>query len=394
MQAKGLRKTILMSIVVLAIAAFAFFYFSRQLLTTKKPQGAACKVSFPPPQISTLRSYAQKKNLLVGTIPTGGSLKSEPLKTLLGSEFNLLIGTTFMKAVMPAANTFDFSLLDQQIAYAKQHMMKIMAVDMIYRNSTTPSWLGFNNPGCGGWGDSSDKKKQLEAIMKQYIQTTIEHAGDVLFATKIVNEAQNVNGDLKKRDADGQRCWYKALGDSYIYDAFKFAASAKSRSLLILNDSFGRNDIDRAKTDAFFTLAQQIKKKVPQAAGRLVAGIQMHLDNQNLLPAYRSDFDYFLQQAGKQKMQVMITEMTVCQATVGDASAASQAQVYATIVSVCLKYPYCTSFSTWGVTDKKTSEDDKCQVANPLLFDTNWQRKPAYYAVMKAIEESTDRCSN
>jgi endo-1,4-beta-xylanase len=117
----------------------------------------------------------------------------------------------------------------------------------------------------------------------------------------------------------------------------------------------------------------------------------MHLQAQLLHPDYIEEFKYFLDGARKLGVQVQITELDVYQ---GSREAfpdpyANQKQVYYNIVRTCVHDSNCTSITIFGVTDKYSwlRERDDLTDAKPLLFDDNYNKKPAYYGVLQALKE-------
>jgi len=407
---------LLLFLFIILIIGVVFFLFYKTNLNRLKTSGKSfpqpyqalptpqCGANvFPPPDQSTLRDYAVKRGFIVGSIQNGGTPE------LLGKEFNFIAGGTYMKDIMPQANTYDFSLLDKKIQLAQQYGMLNQSESLVYRDETTPDWLGFTNAqsgdkagirlekkksknssytnSCGGWGDTPEKKQELDNILKNFIQTTITHGGDKVYLWKLVNEPIKPDGSLKT-----DRCWYEVFGEDYIYKSFQYAQDALSQNnlhaLLMLNDTMGRDGVNRQKTDGFFNLVNRIKQRGLKLDA---VGIEMHLEADKLTPAYQDDFRYYLEKAKQAGVQVMISEMTVC---LNGKSLEDQKQIYKNIVSTCLEYPFCTALNLWGISDSAGAEQGKCTVTKPLLFDTNLQRKPAYYGVMEAISENKTRCAN
>src|SRR3712207_6868682 len=90
-------------------------------------------------------------------------------------------------------------------------------------------------------------------------------------------------------------------------------------------------------------------------------------------------------------LEVHITEMDV-RVPAGRTDAATlnrQAEIYRRVADACLRQPKCTAFQTWGFTDKYTwiPEFTKGASGSPLPFDANYQKKPAYGALLEAFRE-------
>ena len=96
-----------------------------------------------------------------------------------------------------------------------------------------------------------------------------------------------------------------------------------------------------------------------------------------------ADIQENIRQLGLLGLTVHITEMDVkcpgCSAT----GLQAQAQVYADVLGACLAQPNCKSFETWGVFDGDTWVGSNNR---PLLWDEQWQPKPAYNAVLATLQ--------
>jgi endo-1,4-beta-xylanase len=117
----------------------------------------------------------------------------------------------------------------------------------------------------------------------------------------------------------------------------------------------------------------------------------MHLEEQQLHPDYVQEFKYFLSQARKAGVLVHITEMDVYQGPPGSVPDpyVMQKEIFYNIVHTCLQDSNCTSFTVWGMNDDltwlRTNKD--LLDANPVLFDGQYNKKPAYYGVLEALKQ-------
>ena len=145
--------------------------------------------------------------------------------------------------------------------------------------------------------------------------------------------------------------------------------------------SFGN---DRLQDGKFLELVRKLKAQgVPIQA----AGYQMHLDAQRgISSTYLEDFRDFLQIAQDIGIQVQVTEMDVyLPPGLFTEPAQKLKEIYKGVLSTCLQFANCTAFTVWGITDKYGIREVVPDAA-PLLFDDNYQPKPAYFGVMEALK--------
>jgi len=75
-------------------------------------------------------------------------------------------------------------------------------------------------------------------------------------------------------------------------------------------------------------------------------------------------------------VDVQVTELDIAQAS---------ATVYSNAVKACMNVSCCTGITTWGIRDSDSWRSGD----NPLLFDANGNKKPAYSAVITALGGSS-----
>ena len=348
---------------------------------------------FPPIAESSLQEYAANRGMWIGaTIQTKGDLDYlELYKASVNRELNADQALLYMKAMWPEIASISAFRVDNLIKnWGEPYKLRLVGGPLVYSNNSSPDWLNFKQTGCGGW-----TKAQLEDLLKNYIQTlvnTAESGGNGIAVWSVVNEPLTNIGKV---------CWSKTLAEAeplgtaaYIEKAFKWAKEANPEALLLLNETFLTEGVDRERVDAFINLLDQLQARQTPID---IIGIEMHLFADKLRPSYVDEFKYYLEQTKAKGVKVFITEMDVYQGPAGffPDPWEVQKQIYKNIVATCLEYNHCAGLFTWGLSDRYpwTREDDVNPIPDtkPLLFDENLQRKPAYDGVMEAFQENLTR---
>jgi len=156
----------------------------------------------------------------------------------------------------------------------------------------------------------------------------------------------------------------------------------------MLNDAFGQDGVNLEQAHQMFELIKRVRK----LGGHVdVVGCEMHLRAHILRPTYVEEFKHFLDEARKYDLQVQVTEMDVYQGPEGAIQNPyeNQKQIFYNIAYACLKDSNCTTFTVWGLHDTATwlRTNQNLPDANPLLFDENYKKKPAYYGVLQALKD-------
>ena len=359
----------------------------------------------PTPDAKTLRGQAARTGFLIGTSFSWGAA-DEPYKLTLAKEFNYVTVFPTMLNVEPQRGTFRFAVRDVEVAFAKEHGLKIKGHPLVWGNTRVlPAWLKFDQADCGGWSPA-----ELDQIMKEWIQATVSHFKGSITTWEVVNEPFKRDdrtmspGPYTPSDLQDS-CWKRILGEGYIAKAFSYAHEADPDALLTLNDQFNNRfgggtfsgvaqgfpsspGNDRLQRGKFLELVRKLKA---QGVPIHVAGYQMHLDAQKGISAtYLEDFRDFLQKAQEIGIQAHVTEMDVYLPTgLLPDPAQKLKEIYKGVLNTCLQFANCTAFTVWGISDKDWSPGPSASTptgAAPLLFDAKYQPKPAYYGVMEALK--------
>jgi endo-1,4-beta-xylanase len=328
-----------------------------------------------PTDSDSLRFYADKLHFWIGTVIQGKFFPEPQYQATLGREFNSADSIVLMRLTQPERGHFNFGAMDRDMKFARSHDMKLFGQALVYRNDNSPDWLRFEGGNCGGWSPD-----QLDKILKEHIETVVRHGGQDYYGWEVVNETTS----------PGQNgCWSRVLGqEQLITKAFRYAREASPEGVLLLNESFGRQGVDKDKVDNFFKLVRTVKS---QGAPIDAVGVEMHLEAHELRSQYLDEFKYFLDSARKAEVQAFVTEMDVYQGPPGAFPDAfgHQKEIIYNVAHTCLKDTNCKGLTVWGVSDKNAWQPKFRNIndTKPLLFDENYERKPAYNGLLQALKE-------
>jgi len=319
----------------------------------------------------TLREAAGARHFAIGSVIQGRYWKTDaPYRDLLAHEFNLAVAITFMDLTQPEAGKFNFKAMDESIAFANEHQMKLFGAALIYRQDQNPEWLKEPK----SWNAS-----KLDAVLKTHIETVVKHGGDAFSIWEVVNEPLSAPNNP----------WGQAFGrDKYIERAFRYAKAANPNAQMLLNQTFGRSGVDRATTDEFFDLVTHLKK-----AGTPIdaVGVEMHLRLEGLRATYLDELRYFLERSQKAGVIAYVTELDVTDPDPSrPADVERQAQVFHDVTRICIGTEPCHGLIVWGLSDKRSwirdNHNEGHPNARPLLFDDNYVKKSSYSGVLTALQ--------
>jgi endo-1,4-beta-xylanase len=324
----------------------------------------------------TLRQAADKAGILVGTAVRPSLLSEAAYAATLAHEFNMVEPEDAMKwwTVRRSADGFDFQQGDQIVRFAQMHSMKVRGHCLVWDHNN-PEWLeqGRFTP------------EQMSHLLKEHITTVMRHYAGQVFAWDVVNEALDENGRFKDSP------WYNRPGiglegknEAYVEQAFRWAHKADPDALLFYNEGGGEG-LNR-KSDAVYAMVKDFRLRNIPIDG---VGLQMHISQLDFDP---SAVSANIQRLTKLGLQVHITEVDVSLPLDSGGSPAAddvlrQADIYRSIVRLCLQNPSCTAIQTWGFTDKYSWIGSHSHGTHgaALLFDRLYRPKPAYDAVIEEI---------
>lgn len=308
----------------------------------------------------TLKAAASERGRLVGTAVQTSLLGGE-YGTVLAREFNYLTAEYEMKwnIVEPGRGSMNFAPGDAIVGYAASNGMQVKGHTLIWHGSV-PSWL------------NGLRAADLRTEFERHIRDVMTHYRGRVHAWDVVNEAVADSG-ASLRDT----LFRQNLGDEYITDAFRLARAADAQALLFYND-YGGEGLN-AKADRIYALLRDLVSKGVPIDG---VGLQMHISTTSR-PSTAS-IAQNIRRLAALGLIVHISEMDV---RINNASGSDQARLeaqraaYRDVVGVCMMEPRCEAITFWGFTDAHTwLTGDR-----PLLFDAQYQPKPAFYGVLDAL---------
>lgn len=300
----------------------------------------------------TLGSVAASQGRYFGTAVAANHLGESAYAATLDREFTSVTPENEMKwdAVEGSRGTFTFGAADQIVNHARAQGMDVRGHTLVW-HSQLPSWVG-------GLGAAD-----LRTAMNNHITRVMEHYKGQVHSWDVVNEAFQDGGSGARRSSPFQ----DKLGDGFIEEAFRTARAADPAAKLCYNDY--NTDGANAKSNAVYAMVKDFKSRgVPIDC----VGFQSHFNSASPVPA---DYRANLQRFADLGVDVQITELDI------EGSGTAQADSYADVVDACLAVDRCTGITVWGVTDKYSWRS----AGTPLLFDGDYNKKPAYDAVLTAL---------
>lgn len=331
-----------------------------------------------------------KNDFLIGTALNSWQIlgKDTLAAKIVLQQFNAITPENTMKAthLHPAWDRYNFTLADRLTAYGQQHNIKINGHTLIW-HSQLPDYVKKIT--------SADSLRQY---MKDHITTIAGRYKGKVFSWDVVNEALADDGSLRKS------IFWQRLGEDYIIEAFRLAQQAAPDAQLYYNDY----NIEQPKKRAG---AIALIKKI-QAAGVRIdgVGIQGHWRASHIPLAA---IEQSIQEFSSLGIKVMFTELDLTvlpnpfRGDNADVSAKGvnnsnelnpypnglpdsvQAQLtkgYEDLFKLFIKHKDKISRITfWGVHDGQSWLNNfpvAGRVNYPLLFDRNYQPKPAFFAVI------------
>ena len=328
---------------------------------------------------------------------------------VLAREFNCVTAENLMKPcyMRSSLDAFNFEQADEFVDLAEDHDLAVVGHVLVW-HAQTPEWFFQNDQG------RPVSRNQLIERMRDHIHTIVGHYKGRIKYWDVVNEAVETRMGVdpenptkpdgspnKIREAFFRRSpWLEIIGEDYIELAFRFAHEADPEAILIYND-YGMTHRSKAEFVAE-NIVSRLKGKGVAIHG---VGMQAHWHLQYpKIEDLQAAIDIF----AAADVHISITELDVgllplahdhqgadisIRVDLQDALnpytqsvpprvLERQAEKYRAIFDLFLENrEEIDRITFWGISDRDSwlnSHPVRGRTAHPLLFDRNFQPKPAY----------------
>ena len=343
-------------------------------------QPAGVKKENPGPPIQDV----YKNHFLIGMagdIP--GNYSGEELDLVKG-HFNVVTPENCMKLgpVHPSEDTWRFERPDALVKWCGENKLAVFGHTLVWHAQTSP------------WFFAGGDKEVVTRRMKDHITTLVGRYKGKVRGWDVVNEAINDNGTAETARTENLRNsqWVRTVGPEFITLAFKYAHAADPDARLYYNDY--SIEVGPKHESSMMMLRRLIKDGAPIHG----VGIQGHWSTANV--PYDA-IDKAIKNYASLGLKVSITELDV---TIRGAAGGqfgpgrprgpvtppspqdlkAQADAYAKLFAIFVKHKDVIERVTfWGLSDRRTWRYGQ----HPLIFDANNQPKPAYAAIVNAVQQ-------
>ena len=262
--------------------------------------------------------------------------------------------------------------------WCEAHHIKVRHHTFVWHQQT-PGW--FFNKGYASNGQQVSRDVMIGRL-NNYLETAIETFDErwpgLVYALDIVNEAIEEVGQMRRGN------WMNTIGDDYIYQAFLAADKYKKDYQEVYYNDYAFDQIEWGGVERCQWAVDELLKKCIDEELIDGIGIQSHIEKPEYADAVIEDAKIIC----KAGIKCQITELDINVSGNNETQFANQKDLYKKIVKAVLEGNAngtmdVNAIIVWGITDNTSWHSSNY----PLMFDSNYAKKPAYYGFLEALEE-------
>lgn len=288
-----------------------------------------------------------------------------------------------------------FDTVIKGLEFCKENGIKMRGHVLVW-HTQTPNWFfreDYND--FGKYVDRETMLVRLESYIRQVLEFTQKEYPGVIYAWDVVNEAvEDTAGHYETKSGFNIRTkssrihdnpWYVVVGIDYAEKAFEYARKYADPEVKLFYNDY--NTFQPVKTRAIYRLASHLKEK------GLIDGIGMQGYMSLSYPGISSGTNNFLTALailGELGLEIHVTELSINPRYSDPELFEIQADRYEEVFRVLLDVKTSglanvTSVTVFGLMDNYLFYPNDRTLTR--LFDRRLQPKPAFYSVLKAVEE-------